>query len=63
MKEGFGMVSAIFFLLFIGVGYINNIIWMLDSWAVLGFGTKFFNITGIFVPPLGGFLGIYHFFN
>jgi len=62
MKEIFGNILAGLIFLLVGIGYINNIIWMFDSWNLLGYGSKFFNIIGIFVPPLGGYLGIYHFF-
>jgi len=62
MKEVMGSILAILFLLLIGIGYINNIIWMLDNWSVIEFSVKFLNVTGLFVPPLGGLIGIYHFF-
>lgn len=62
MKETIGSVSVIIFMILISIGYINNLIWIFDNWSILGYGTKFFNIIGIFVPPLGGFIGIYHFF-
>lgn len=62
MKSIFGNIMAGLVILLVGVGYINNIIWMLDNWSLLGYGSKFFNIGGIFIPPLGGYLGIYHLF-
>lgn len=51
---------AIFIVL--GVGYIYNIVWIIDVWQKIGTFSKMFNIASMFFPPLGGILGIYHFF-
>lgn len=49
-------------LILLGVGYIYNIVWVIDKWHYLGIFSKMLNIASIFLPPLGGVIGIYHFF-
>lgn len=47
----------------IGMGYIYNIVWLIDNWGYLETFSKFINVgLMIFIPPFGGILGIYHFF-
>lgn len=44
------------------VGFINNVIWMFDSWHEISWLAKAMGIMGIFIPPLGAVMGIIHFF-
>ena len=45
----------------VGISYIYNIVWALDHWGALAIGAKILNVLGVFVPPLGGILGVVHF--
>lgn len=49
-------------LVLLGVGYVYNIVWFIDSWHHLSVFYKMLNIASIFLPPIGGILGIIHFF-
>ncbi|MBL6972984.1 MAG: hypothetical protein ISR67_01205 [Sulfurimonas sp.] len=62
MKDIFGILLTLAIIGVFGFGYISNIIWLFDNWGVIEFGSKFLNIVGTFIPPLGSILGIIHFF-
>jgi hypothetical protein len=62
MKEKLSLVLLIPLIIFFGLGYIYNVVWMLDHWSAISTGLKFLNVSGVFIPPLGGFLGVIHFF-
>ena len=63
MKDLFGGMLIVGIIGIFGFGYISNIVWLFDNWSIIEFGTKFFNIVGVFMPPLGSILGIAHFFG
>jgi len=62
MKDFFGGVLSISIFVLSAVGYINNIIWMIDKWGYLDWLEKAGSIIGVFTPPLGIILGIIHLF-
>lgn len=63
MKEIFGGIGFIVLLGGGAFGYIYNIIWLIDSWPLIGLMEKILNIASIiFFPPIGAIVGLYHYF-
>ena len=56
------LVGAGSILILLGVGYIYNIVWFIDRWHHLSVFSKMLNIASVFLPPIGGVFGLYHFF-
>ena len=44
------------------LGWIYNIVWILDNWSHLSTLAKMGEIISIFIAPLGALLGVIHFF-
>lgn len=61
-SDNYQIVGIAFLIILSALGYINNIIFTIDNWHSFSWFGKAFETISIFFPPLGCFVGIYHFF-
>lgn len=68
-KNEEGMLGALFiilcmvgFIATIAVGYISNIVWIINQDAILMTGEMIISILGVIIAPLGVIHGIYTWF-
>lgn len=62
IKELLGVSGFIVFIIGFGVCYINNIVWTFQHWHKLNLFEMALQTVSIFFYPLGGIVGLFHFF-
>lgn len=62
MKDMLSGIGGFVFVITIGLGWIYNLVWIIDNWEHLSTVAKMIDVVSVFFFPLGAFLGIIHFF-
>lgn len=63
MKDLLTAIGFIAGYLAVFLGWIYNIVWILDNWDHFSTLAKVIDIISVFFFPLGAFFGIIHFFG
>ena len=63
MKDTLSGIGILVGYLAFFLGWIYNIVWILDNWSHLSTLAKVIDIISVFFFPLGAFFGIIHFFG
>jgi len=62
IKDILGVTGVYFVIIVWAIGYIYNIVYLIDNWGSISLGYKIVNLFSmILFPPFGSLFGVYNF--